>query len=244
MAQKIAVVIRGHERNVFDTNELCEFVKMLVGKYNIDIYIHTWNKSVSPYSWRPMSEYKLYDINESIVNQYFSDISNKIKCLIVDDDSNLELHGSLDGRVAGGPCPKIAWKRMWYGKFKIINEVANSEQKYKFIMNMRFDILKFEKPDRILYLLDRLYTKPKPTNQIYFLNEEPYVGIDNCYFGGTRLMYILANEFHRNLDSIIAEYPKNWYTEYLVYFKALKINLDMWNFLITRTHNVQDLSII
>ena len=176
-SKRIAILLRGHERNVFETPELSNLLIKITKKYDVDIYIHTWNMSIGDYSWRPCSEYKKYDITENHINEYFKDSSKNIKNIIIDNEKLAELYGTLEGKVCRGPCPKIAWKRMWYGKYKGLKTIFDSQQEYFFVMNMRFDILKFENESLILTKMEEWYNL-RTINQIYFLKNHLLFGID------------------------------------------------------------------
>jgi len=219
--KRIAMILRGHERNTFKTQDLCNFLYKLSQLYSIDFYIHTWNTSVGEKSWRNCKEYELYPINQELVKTYFSSI--QIKSLEIDDETNIQLHGNQDKNVCSGPCPRIAWKRMWYGKFKAIELVKKSEIHYDFVINTRFDILKFQSESVLLEKINNVFNK-RTVLQVYFLQEEPIPGIDNFYISNTQILYILFKNFHENLGDIEIKYPKTWYTEYLVFYESLLLN--------------------
>ena len=237
---RIALILRGHERDVFLNSRLYDFVKKYTELFPVDIYIHTWSKSVGQLSWRKLVDYTVRDINEKDVLGYFKDIP--IKKLFIDDERTTQLRGNIDGYVCNGPCPKIAWKRMWHGKFKIIDYVRNeSKIVYDFVLNMRMDV--FQNINNIYSEEDiiektRNLMKVEFVNQIYFLKDEPCSGIDNCYFGNQTTMFFLTRDFHYGLDEIEKTYPKNFYTEYLVYFEALRFNYKIWTTILEETHNV------
>jgi len=225
-AKKIAMILRGHERNIFQTDKLSKFIVKLSTLYDIDFYIHTWNSSIGDKSWRSLHEFKKYPINEEILKQYFSECVNKIKKIIIDDENKIELIGSIEGHVCSGPCPKIAWKRMWYGKYKAIEAVATSSIKYDYVINTRFDILNFHNETILFDALSEIYKK-RTVNLTYFIGQEPLPGIDNFYVMNPKLMYIFSKKFHENLDEIENRYIPTWYTEYLVYYESLLLNYEV-----------------
>ena len=220
----IAIILRGHERNVFKTPALSNFLYKLSQQYSIDFYIHTYNKSVGNISWRSQSEYTVYPITDELVNNYFSNIT--IKSLQIDDETTIQLYGNIENRVCSGPCPRIAWKRMWNGKYKAIEAVYKSGIKYDFVINTRFDILNFHSESILLDKINEVYNK-RSVIQIYFLQQEPIPGIDNFYISNMQILYILFKKFHENLESIEMKYPKTWYTEYLVFYESLLLNYEM-----------------
>lgn len=222
--KRIAMILRGHERNTFKTPELSNLLYKLSQLYSIDFYMHTWNTSVGEISWRACKEYELYPINEELVKTYFSSI--QIKSLQIDDETNIELYGDLNGRVCCGPCPRIAWKRMWYGKFKAIETVKKSGINYDFVINTRFDILKFQSESTLLEKVKEVFNK-RTVLQVYFMQQEPIPGIDNFYISNTQILYVLFKKFHECLGDIEIKYPKTWYTEYLVLYESLLLNYEM-----------------
>jgi len=226
--KKIALVIRGNERGVFKNKRLYTFLKKYTELFDVDIYIHTWNTSASQYHWNTAATFEKYEITEDCIKTYFDDLLSKIKKIIIDDETKIELVGPTEDNVCAGPCPKICWKRMWYGKHKILHHIyTTNPSTYHFVVNTRFDIFQnsnsiFSEEDIIQKTNELL--KFQDLYQIHFLKQEPVSGIDNCYMGHINFMYMLAHMFHSMLDDIANQYPKNFYTEWLVYIEGLKLN--------------------
>jgi hypothetical protein len=227
VAKKIALILRGHERNVFTTDLLLTFITTLTQVYDIDIYIHTWDVSVGNSSWRKQDEYTHYPITENSIQTYFKDQSAHIKKILIDDDSKIIVYGNLTGNICSGPCPKLAWKRMWYGKYRAIEAVYNSGIVYDFVINTRIDILQYHTPDELMCQIQVAYSAKKPLKTISFLYKEIFPGIDNFYIGNAKAIYILSKNFNEDLDTIEKKYELTWYTEYLVYYEALLINYEI-----------------
>ena len=78
------IAIRGHIRNAFTTDELYTLLKYLSEKYDIQIYIHTWNKKQNNISWR-MIENDHTEISNDIVKTYFKDLD-----YILNDNKSLQ----------------------------------------------------------------------------------------------------------------------------------------------------------
>ena len=237
---KIGLIIRGHERNVFFNQRLYNFVKSLTDEFDTDIYIHSWNKSVGEISWRDLSQYKIREIDEQQIREYFKEIV--IKKILIDDETKITLNGQTEGNVCIGPCPRLSWKRMWYGKYRIIDYIKNkSGIFYDFVLNIRFDL--FENINSI-YEESEILAKVrhlasfKVVNQLYFLKDQPCSGIDNCYIGNQTVMFFLTENFHNRLEEIESRYLSNFYTEYLVYFETMKLNYQIWLTVLQQTHNV------
>jgi hypothetical protein len=236
----IGLIIRGHERDVFLNDRLYNFVKRLTELFDTEIYIHTWNKSIGSISWRDMSHYKIREIDERQIREYFKKIA--IKKILIDDETKITLVGTQTGNVCSGPCPRLSWKRMWYGKYRIIEYVKNKNKTfYDLVLNIRFDLFEninniYEETE-ILEKVQKLATF-KAVNQIYFLKDQPCAGIDNCYIGNQTVMFFLTENFHNKLDEVESRYVHNFYTEYLVYFEAMKLNYHIWLTILEQTPNV------
>jgi hypothetical protein len=123
--KKIILILRGHIRNSFKTNNLYNLIKNIYIKYpNLEIYIHTWNIYNNNISWRKLEyNYEIVDIN--IILTYFNDIKDIIKHIIIDNDTLIKLIGNLDNNIGRSSMPIKGWKNYWYGKFKILNYINN-----------------------------------------------------------------------------------------------------------------------
>ena len=94
--KKLAIALRGNERNSFEDKDLYNYIKELSKSYETDIYIHTWNLSEAASSWRPVSKIRK-QISLETVNDYFLGLN--VKKIIIDDDENITLHGRTNGRM-------------------------------------------------------------------------------------------------------------------------------------------------
>lgn len=137
---KFIFIIRGHIRESFQNNKLLDFLLKVNLLYDIDIYIHTWNVFSNGISWRDVPT-NINTVTNDEIYGYFTDVLKpKIKHIIIEDDSKIELIGSTDGRVCGAP--KKGWKNMWYGQHKILKYIKDNITNYnhELIINMRFDL--------------------------------------------------------------------------------------------------------
>ena len=76
------IVIRGHVRNSFETNQLYNFIEELHNIYpDLKIFIHTWNIFANNISWRNI-DVNSAQVNEERINNYFGKLSNCIKHII------------------------------------------------------------------------------------------------------------------------------------------------------------------
>jgi hypothetical protein len=191
------IVIRGHIRSSFFTEDLYNLIKEIYKlDSNIKIFIHTWSCYANGISWRETPcDFNL--VNEDIIFNYFKDLKNNIKHITIEDDKNIKLIGNLNGNINGGPMPIIGWKNYWYGKFSIISDIYNSDiDENEPIINLRFDLLSCGSTTNFSMALDFIknninlhFTKNK------FIFDYENLGVDNIYIGNKNTMYKLAYHF-------------------------------------------------
>lgn len=195
------IVIRGHIRNSFTTNELYNLIKYLSLKYKINIYIHTWSIKQNNISWRPMDN-DFTKIDVSYIQSYFKDLFKFIKKIIIDDDSNIILNGKLEGTILETKTSLLGWKRYIYSQYKILDYLYSKISNKTFVLNIRFDLFtnSFIFPyDEIIKFIDNNYNIIKNN----FLREGEYCGIDNIIIGTIKTNYNLISFIHENLDNIL-----------------------------------------
>lgn len=93
---KLAIAIRGHERNTMSDDNFKNFITKLSNDYDADIFIHTWSLSEAKLSYRSLPKER-NPITEQRVLEYFD--SSRIKKLIIEDDENIKLHGRTQGGI-------------------------------------------------------------------------------------------------------------------------------------------------
>ena len=221
------IVIRGHVRNSFETNQLYNFIEELHNIYpDLKIFIHTWNIFANNISWRNI-DVNSAQVNEERINNYFGKLSNCIKHIIIDNDKDIKLIGNLVGTINNGPMPIIGWKNYWYGKYKIIDYIYN-EEKYdeETVVNLRFDLFSNSNNFDKNLIIDFI----KKNNEInftknQFLFDYEANGIDNIYIGNINTMYKLTNNFFYELDDILCKNNNTRNQERLVY----RINEQIFN---------------
>jgi hypothetical protein len=198
------IIIRGHIRNSFDTNELYDFIKYLSKKYKIKIYIHTWSIKQNNLSWRPINNDNTL-ISDEYIKSYFKELSIFIKKIIIEDDSKIQLIGNIEGKILSTKTSLLGWKRYIYGQNKIINYIYNKiKNKDKFMVNTRFDLFtnSFIFPfNEIINFIDNNYNNIHSKN--IFLRNNEYCGIDNIVIGTIKTNMKLFNYLHYNLDKIL-----------------------------------------
>lgn len=198
------IVIRGHIRNSFTTDELYTLLKYLSEKYDIQIYIHTWNKKQNNISWRTI-ENDPTEITNDTIKMYFKDLFKFVHGIIIEDDADIELYGNLDGKLASSKTNILGWKRYIYGQYRVIKHVYDtSDNKDEFLLNIRFDLFtnSYVFPyEEIIKFVDANYRINHANN--VFLKEGKYCGVDNIIIGSVSTNYKLVSAIHFGLDYIL-----------------------------------------
>jgi hypothetical protein len=216
---RLAFCIRGHIRDGLSDSRLKNYLTMLKKQnHNIDLFLHTWSESEAKSSYRKLDRDSSHAVTAETLKDYFEGFN--IKQIIVDDDSNLELHGNLQGKIH--TCPKIAWKRMWAGKFKLASHLYhNHTYDYDLVVNTRYD--KFTTP--VCYTpVKNLLKMTSPRNGLSLKYPRYYrciKGIDNYYCGSVQTIYDIACAFHYTLDEIVSNYKIRSFHEELFYKYAV-----------------------
>ena len=214
------LIIRGHIRDSFKTNNLYLFLKeMLLFQPDIKIFVHTWGIFSNGVSWRPMTA-DTAAVTDQVIYEYFQDLAKYIQHIIIDDEKHNELHGSLTGTINGGPMPLVGWKNYWCGQYRIIDHLYTNEllSSNDTIVNMRFDILNnscaFDKNTLLAFIA--LHSQGSFKKNMFLFDCERN-GIDNIYIGNIKTMYRLIRYFHYELDDILKENKDTVHQERLVY---------------------------
>lgn len=214
------IIIRGHIRNAFETNELYNLIKYLSEKYTkIEIYIHTWSIKQNNISWRKIDN-DYTEINNKYIESYFKDLYKYIKYLIIEDDENIILHGNLEGKILLTKTYILGWKRYIYGNYKItkyLYEKNNNSSDNLFLLNIRFDLFtnSYTFPyNEIIDFIDKNYNnniqknienniQNNIENKNIFLRDGEYCGIDNIIIGTIKTNYKLFSLIYYKLDEIL-----------------------------------------
>jgi hypothetical protein len=214
---KVAFLIRGHIRNSLEDSKLNNFLLSCQDIIDFDLYIQTWNEKEASKSWRDSKIEKL-SVNDRQVLSYFDNsLKSKIKNLLVLDDSKLELHGNLEGKIGKSQCPTIGWKYMWSGMYQNISQVSGD---YDFAINTRLDILndhldnfcrrprhkKWRTPlSHLDFIKNMVFLKNEGVlNSTYSLYEK--LGCDNFFCSPLSDMKFIIKSFHFNLDQILNQW--------------------------------------
>jgi len=213
------LIIRGHIRDSFQTNNLYNLVKKIYNIFpDLKIFIHTWNIFANNISWRNININRQC-VNDKIIYDYFDDLGHLVKNIIIDDDTNIQLIGNLCGTINNGLMPVIGWKNYWYGKHKIIDYLYNINiDDNEMIVNFRFDIFNNSNnfsEETIMNFIKN--SKTIFTKNVFLFNDEHHNGIDNIYIGNIKTMYKLINKVFYELDDILIENNDVKNQERLVY---------------------------
>lgn len=215
---RIALIIRGHERNVTSNPHFRDLLSRIAAIHDLHLYIHTWDQSEATRSWRPLSPHHRHVSEEDII-RYFQGFD--IRYLCVDNESSITLVGNtVDGFLCHAPIR--GWKYMWWGKCKVAEQLKNNNQeKYDMALNIRFDIYRVAESnhheianvsfDKIINLINEYYHTPVP-RPLRFLIDHAGCCVDNLYVGTCDGMYMLANHFHTQLDDIVRRFNRQEFT--------------------------------
>jgi hypothetical protein len=213
---KLALCIRGHIRTGFDDDQLKNYVKLLSSRHEVDIFLHTWKESEAKSSYRELDHSKAFGVTSKILKDYFEDLP--IKQIIIDDDTQLELHGDLEGTMPNSKVPMIAWKRMWAGQFKLISHLYHSHRyDYDRVINTRYDFFTHKLCYTPIKNLLKMTAEKTQLSLKYPRYYRRLIGVDNYYVGELETLYDLVGDFHYRLDNILENYKIKHYQEELFY---------------------------
>lgn len=142
--QQIVVIIRGHIRDGFSNDKLLKFVIFLIKHYHARIFIHTWSEVNGSKSWKETPNLGVSNkrngtrVTQKMIQDYFTNIT--INSIIIENDEDLKLIGSVEGQLGKSCCPKIAWKNMWAGKYNIFNLIKSEVKPSTTTIEFRFDL--------------------------------------------------------------------------------------------------------
>ena len=217
------LLLRGHIRNSFENKDLYNFIKEIHYLIpDLKIFIHTWNIFCNNLSWRIM-DMDSRVVKEELIYEYFDDLKPIINHIIIDDDTNIQLIGNLNGNINNGFMPIKGWKNYWYGKYRIIDFLKNkyiAMDEKEVIIICRFDIMgnssKFEKNDIISFIKNN--SNVDFSKNVFLFNDGgKHFGIDNIYIGNMNTMYKLIHYFFTELDDILDKNNDTIHQELLVY---------------------------
>lgn len=224
MMTKLAVTVRGHIRDAFQTDRFVRFLEQLGHQFDVDIYLHTWHESEAKNSYRPVNRESVFPVSALDVSAYFRTVQPRLRTILVDNDEQIELVGTTIGTI--GCAPLKAWKNMWYGKYRVCQALWESRIAYDLVLNLRIDVFSLSQSAdmglteaRINQRLTEL-SDSTPIQQLHFFAEKAVAGIDNCYIGNPELMCRISHHFHFNLDDIRERYRDIYNQEFVVFHES------------------------
>ena len=217
------LLLRGHIRDSFKTQDLYNFVRNLYNKYAVDIYLQTWSVFSNSISWRHVMANPAA-VTEDIIRAYFKDIP--IKDILILDDTKITLTGNNSGKILASITPLEGWKNMWYGKAALAAHVAQLEAADTPLINTRFDLFCMPNnpplSDPYTFIAMNKDTRLSPA--VFIL---PYVShsIDNIYMTTVGFNVRLSQHFNENLDEILRtkNYSHLVHHEHLVFFENMRL---------------------
>lgn len=225
---RIALLVRGHERGAFGNRMFAEYAKGLgerLGGAKVAVFVHTWSESEAKQSHRPIRRDDVHPVTEKDVRNY---LGNIVEWVGIDDDTKIELVGSVTGRIGG--IPARPWKNMWYGKRRAAEALEQSDEDFDLAVCVRVDNFLNMESRRYAMIntesMDKTIRKAldcDDPDKIHFIKEGTCPGIDNFYTGRPHSIINLINRFHYEMDDIRAKYPHIHHQEYMVYYEAANI---------------------
>jgi len=217
---KVILVLRGHIRESFKTNDLYNLIKEISSIiHNIQIHIHTWNIYSHSKSWRDDIIDNGNKVSLNTIETYFKDIAHFVKKITIDDENSITLNGNIDGNICKSLAPIKGWKNYWYQKYKACKYLYENENSKSVVINMRFDVLKnsFSLNDETILNFIKDVDLCDELNKNIFLQDKEFCGIDNIYIGNVDTMFKLSHIFHHHMDVIIDKHLDLEHQEFLVY---------------------------
>ena len=158
----------------------------------------------------------IYKVPKELLYFYFRE--HNIKRLDISDDSKIDLIGNIQGGVAKSSCPLIAWKRMWWGKYRLIQHVYdNHREDYDKVISIRYDFFNHKLGSMPKQRMYRMLIQSNCINFRYPDFNSRLLGVDNYYCGQLNNIAKLTYDFHYKLDDILEKCKIRSYHEELFY---------------------------
>jgi len=189
----------------------------MTDKYDIKIFIHTWDKKQNTLSWRHIEEDST-PVTPELIRSYFKDIFVNVKEIIIESDSDIELNGNVEGKLASSRTSLLGWKRYIFGNYQVIKYVYDiSDNKDEFLLNIRFDLFtnSYVFPlEEIISFINNNYGIAHKHNK--FLREGNFCGIDNIIVGSIESQHMLISNIHFGLDDILEYHQDLKHPEFVI----------------------------
>jgi hypothetical protein len=229
-SRPLNLVVRGHVRSSFRDGRLRGLVDKISEVFDVGLYCQTWNVFQNNLSWRRLDENR-EEMTEDIVNKYFEGL--KIKGVKILDDSAIKHHGNTEGVIGRTPCPVMAWKNMYYGKFVASRCVVEKEPAESVTMQMRFDILSNPFSPREEEILDfvrsdyALFEESSLGDErMRFLRMRCFLGVDNLYMATAHDMHKFISYMYYDMDRILHFHRRTIHQEHIAFHE--RKSFDGW----------------
>lgn len=216
----INLILRGHIRSSFGDGRLKGLVDRISDAFDVGIYIQTWNIVQNGLSWRRLHAVEDVVTEERVVEYLGNDRIRDIKIL---DDSKIRHHGNTEGRIGRTPCPVLAWKNMYYGKFVASKSVLDKEDPKSVNIQMRFDILSNPFSPNESELME-YFTRERDffegddqEESIRFLRMRCFLGVDNVYMANAEDMHRFISYMYYDMDRILHFHRRTIHQEHIAF---------------------------
>lgn len=221
---RIALLVRGHERGAFASALFSDYARGMGGRLGADVraFVHTWSESEARQSHRPLRRAGVRPVSEGDVRAYFGDL---LEWAAVDDDREIRLPGSAEGRIGG--IPARPWKNMWYGKHRAAAAIEESGLDFDLVVCVRVDNFLNMESRRHAHINVRTMDDAcrralacGDPERVHFVKDTTCPGIDNFYTGRPHAVFRLIDRFHYEMDDVRRAYPDVHHQEFMVYHEA------------------------
>jgi hypothetical protein len=218
---RLNIIVRGHIRSSFEDKKLRFLLENISKMFDLRIYVQTWSVLQNGLSWRHLKENRAA-VTDEMVRGYMDGFDVRIVDVI--DDSDIRHHGNTEGKIGRTPCPVLAWKNMYYGKFVASRRVLENEPGDSVTMQMRFDILSnpfSPKEIEILDFLNRDYPLfaegSLGEERMRFLRMRCFMGVDNLYMATAEDMHKFASYMYYDMDRILHFHRRTIHQEHIAF---------------------------
>jgi len=199
------LILRGHIRSSFEDERLRFLVGDIFNRFDVRMYVQTWNILQNSLSWRRLEEVSKR-VCKGFVDGYMR--PHLAKKILVMDDSEIVHPGSIEGTIGRTKCPVLGWKNMYRGMLEAAEAVVANEDHDHPTLQMRIDILSNPfSPEKkeILDFIERDYEVAKRDREerIRFLRMRCFLGVDNIYMARSSDMHRFISYMYYNMDRIL-----------------------------------------
>lgn len=219
--KKINLIIRGHIRSSLSDSRLRTLLDEMSDIFDMGIYVQTWNIVQNGLSWRNLEVVEDIVTREMVVDYIGGERIREIRIL---DDSKIKHHGNIEGKIGRTPCPVVAWKNMYYGKFIASKDVMEREDPKSATIQLRFDILSNPFSPRISELMEffardlKLFDEHEQADErIRFLHMKCFLGVDNVYMAAAEDMHKFISYMYYDMDRILDFHNRTRNQEHLAF---------------------------